>query len=368
MTALPHPKCSAEITVDWLNEALGEKDVTGGAAVTSFERELIGEGAGFVGEMTRFRLSYNRPGTGAPASLITKLPTADEPYRNIALLLNLYEREIRFYEEIADDIELRTPTRYYSAVDPASGSYVLVLEDLAPGRCGDQLASCSPEEARLAITEIAKLHAAWWNHPRLETLEWMPSTNDPSLQQLLATVYRQSWPAFVEKYQDDVPKVILDLGERFGADFFNLMEATRDRLPTIVHTDYRLDNMFFGLADGSPLAVIDWQLAHRSWGMFDVAYFLAGDLPPKVRRRNEMALLRAYHETLLRGGVTDYDWEKCLGDYRASALFLMIFLVTNQENLDIDAYDERAQTLWSEIIERFTTAILDLNAGEFLGP
>ena len=46
-------------------------------------------------------------------------------------------------------------------------------------------------------------------------------------------------------------------------------------------------------------------------------------------------------------------------------VFLMIFLVTNQENLDIRAYHERAQTLWSEVVERFTTAILDLNAGEF---
>jgi hypothetical protein len=366
VTALPHPSTSSEITTGWLNAALRESGVTGGAVVTSFERELIGEGAGFVGEMTRFRLSYDQPGARAPASLITKLPTADEPYRNIALLLNLYEREIRFYEEIADDIVLRTPACYYSAVDAPSGAYVLVLEDLAPGRCGDQLASCSLEEARLAITEVAKFHAAWWNHPRLGTLEWMPSTVDQSLQQLLATVYRQSWPAFVEKYRDQVPGEIIDLGERFGADILDLIAATGDRPPTIVHTDYRLDNMFFGLADGSPLAVIDWQLAHRSRGMFDVAYFLAGDFPPEVRRQHETALLREYHETLLAGGVSGYDWQTCLDDYRASALFLMIFLVTNQENLDIRVYDERAQTLWSEVVERFTTAILDLNAGDFL--
>lgn len=367
MTALPHPSSSSEITAEWLNEALGESGLTAGAVITSFEREPVGAGAGFVGEMTRFRLSYDRPEPCAPASLITKLPTDDEPYRNIALLLNLYEREIRFYEEIADDIELRTPARYYSAVDASSGSYVLVLEDLAPGRCGDQLASCSLDEARLAITEIAKFHAAWWDHPRLETLEWMPSTVDQDLQQLLATVYRQSWPAFVEKYCDQVPGEIIDLGERFGADFFDLIAATGERPTTIVHTDYRLDNMFFGLADGSPLAVIDWQLAHRSWGMFDVAYFLAGSFPPEVRRRHETALLREYLSALLAGGVTGYDWKSCLEDYRASALFLMIFLVTNQENLDIRAYDERAQTLWSEVIARFTTAILDLNAGEFLG-
>ena len=55
VTALSHPKSSAEITVEWLNEALGQAEVTRGATVTSLEREVIGEGAGFVGEMTRFR-------------------------------------------------------------------------------------------------------------------------------------------------------------------------------------------------------------------------------------------------------------------------------------------------------------------------
>jgi hypothetical protein len=35
--------------------------------------------------------------------------------------------------------------------------------------------------------------------------------------------------------------------------------------------------------------------------------------------------------------------------------------------LDFKAYGERAQTLMAEIVERYTTAILDLNAGEFLG-
>ncbi len=100
--------------------------------------------------------------------------------------------------------------------------------------------------------------------------------------------------------------------------------------------------------------------------MFDVAYFLAGNFAPHARRSREMGWLRTYHETLLRGGVTGYGWETCVEDYRASALFLMIFLVTNQEHVDYDTYNERAQTLMTAILERYTTAILDLNSAEFL--
>src|SRR3990172_3169871 len=165
MTTLPLPMTSAEITVDWLNQALGETGVTAGAPVRGFEREVIGQGAGFVGELSRLTLTYDSPDAAGPSSVIAKLPTSHEVVRTMSQLFGFYEREILFYEEIADKIELRTPRRYYSAMDPAAGRFVLLLEDLAPARCGDQLKSCSLEEARLALRELARFHAVWWNSP-----------------------------------------------------------------------------------------------------------------------------------------------------------------------------------------------------------
>lgn len=366
MTGLPLPANSAAITVEWLNEALGQTDITCGATISAFEREVIGEGAGFVGELTRIKLTYDRLVASAPASLVAKLPTADEAFRSLALLLRLYEREIHFYEEIASEVELRTPHRYFSAMDIPAGAYVLLLEDLAPARCGDQLASCSSDEATLALTEIAKFHAAWWNNARVEEFTWMPAIGDPTVGQLLEVTYQQSWPSFVERYGGQVPESILDIGERFGAKFGALIDELAERPETITHTDFRLDNMFFRLQDGSPFAVIDWQLVQRGGALLDVVYFLAGNFPPHIRRQHETTLLRAYHQTLLRHGVTGYDFDDCVNDYRAAALFLMIFLVTNQENLDINVYDERGQALMNTVRERYSTAILDLNAAEFL--
>ncbi len=360
------PASSADITVEWLNEALGSAGLTGGGAVRSLEREVIGAGAGFVGELTRLRLTYDRPDAPGPRTLISKLPTSDEAFHTLAVLLNLYEREILFYEQIADDVGLRVPKRYFSAMDAPAGRYVLLLEDLAPARCGDQLASCSLEEAKLVLTEIAKLHAAWWNSPRLKEFEWLPDPQDPAFVQLLNGAYQQSWPSFVGEYQHWVPAKIFEIGERFGASFDFMVERLGEDPQTIIHTDFRLDNMFFDLPDGSPLAVIDWQLAQKGGPMIDVLYFLAGDLHPDVRRRHQQELLRTYHEALLQAGATGYDFEALYNDYRAAALVLLIFLVTNRQNLDIDSYDDRARALLYQIIDRYCAAILDLNAAEFL--
>lgn len=49
---------------------------------------------------------------------------------------------------------------------------------------------------------------------------------------------------------------------------------------------------------------------------------------------------------------------------RSSAHY--IFLVTGRENVDMAAYAGRGQTLLDTMVERYTTAILDLRAADFL--
>ena len=147
------PKTSEEVTPEWLNEVLDDS-ITGGAQVSSIEKEIIGEGAGFLGELARLALTYDREAPAAPSSMVVKLPTQDESVRNLAQLINVYEREIRFYEQIADEMPMRTPRCYFSHADVAKGDYVLLLEDLAPGSvsdvCAMRIRSRSPP-ARVAV-------------------------------------------------------------------------------------------------------------------------------------------------------------------------------------------------------------------------
>lgn len=359
------PKTSEEITPEWLNNVL-DGSVTGGAQVSSIEKEIIGQGAGFLGELTRLTLTYDRETPSAPRAIIAKLPTQDEAVRNLAQLINVYEREVRFYEEIADETPIRTAKRYFSHADGAKGEYVLLLEDLAPGRVGDQIATCSIEQAKTALRALAGLHAAWWESPRLRDFSWMPGTDDPALIGLISMLYQQSWPVFVERYGEQVPSEILKIGERFGKSLPALAKEVNAKPLTITHADYRLDNMFFDLEDGSPFAVIDWQLTQRGNGLIDVTYFLAGNLTPEVRREHQDDLVRVYYDELVERGVEGYDYESCADDYRGAALFLFIFTVTNQENVNLGDYNERAQELMETMLDRYMTAILDLNAAEFL--
>lgn len=135
---------------------------------------------------------------------------------------------------------------------------------------------------------------------------------------------------------------------------------------TILHGDYRLDNLFFGTPQGdAPLAVIDWQILSAGRGPYDAAYFLCGSLSPADRRSHEMEILRSYHRTLEEYGVRGYSFEQCAWDYRHCALFCQYIPVTSVGGM-IDQTNERGVALFEAMVERYCTAADDLRVDELL--
>jgi len=358
------PAAPGEITAGWLTHALREGGVLNDGSVASFETAIIGEGAGLMGQLARISIRYDRPQAAAPGSLIAKFPAATPENREVANLFRYYEREIRFYEDIADEVELRTPRRYYSAMDTGTGDFVLLLEDMAPARVGDQLGGCSAEEADLAIQQVAKFHATWWQNPRLDELEWMPLTHDP-VHHSAEESYQKAWDTFVAEFGKKLTADQLRIAEQLGTNVINLLMMMGEPPRTIIHGDYRLDNMFFGTPEGGdPLAVIDWQISSRGRGIFDVAYFISGNLRLEERRARGMEILRNYHRTLVENGVRDYSWEQCLHDYRLCTLFVLVYTVISGGTLDLA--NERGRALVSNWVDRAVTAIDDLDCGALM--
>ncbi len=138
------------LTPEWLTRALRSSGTISRASVTSAEVRPLGEGRGFAGRLARVGLAYDVQEAGAPASLVAKFPTANSAVRATLTRLGLYERELRFYRELAPHAGVRTPLLYFGALDPAgtgAGDSVLLLEEVAPSQTGDNLAGCAPHEA-----------------------------------------------------------------------------------------------------------------------------------------------------------------------------------------------------------------------------
>ena len=149
------PTSIDEITPEWLTDALKSTDAIRDSTVKSFETTILGEGAGFIGQLARLTLSYDQPETGSPSALVAKAPALAPENRQLGDLFRFYERECRFYEDLATRVELRTPRCYYIGMDTQRGDFLLLLEDLAPAQVGDQLKGCSSAEVELALRDLA---------------------------------------------------------------------------------------------------------------------------------------------------------------------------------------------------------------------
>src|SRR5689334_14693089 len=125
------PLTTADATPELVTDALrlgGVIDTE--TRVTEVEHEPIGEGVGIVGQLARLQLRYEGVATGAPGTVILKLPSQFAENRAVADHFNFYEREGRFYQQLADKLPTRTPTCFWNHIDLDSKTFGLLLEDL----------------------------------------------------------------------------------------------------------------------------------------------------------------------------------------------------------------------------------------------
>ena len=134
----------------------------------------IAEGKGFLNQVFRLRLRYHDDPLELPRTIIVKLPSADPALRMLSDRLGQDRREVRFYQEVADNCPLQTPHSYYCGLDPDTGNTILLLEDVNAARQGDSVVGCSLPDARRSIVKLAEFQASWWDSLRLDRLEWMP--------------------------------------------------------------------------------------------------------------------------------------------------------------------------------------------------
>ena len=101
--------------------------------------------------------------------------------------------------------------------------------------------------------------------------------------------------------------------------------ADRDRF-SLMHGDYRLDNMLFD-PDRTRVTVVDWQTLGVGLPARDLAYF-TGDQPAARRRGRRPTSSWSPPTTteLLSYGITDYDRDTCWRDYRVGMLQVPLHL------------------------------------------
>lgn len=358
MSVVPHtaPALSAHsLSPAWVRSVLAAAGVHDADCLASVTALPLGREAGAFGDVIRLQLTYSSSSATAPRSLIVKLPSHLPLNRAQARSFDMYAREAHFYRDIAPALTLRVPACIWSTSDEQSGDAVLVLEDLGSLARAEQLEGVDPDRADLAVQRLAAVHAQWWDSDRLGELGWLQPLGRWSGDRLVDTC-RDRWGAFAHMYQDCVPAPTAELGKLLD-DLDDALTTLASAPTTLLHGDFRADNIFFDGSSGEPaVAVIDWQLCCRGRGASDVAYLLCQSVRVEDRRHHEMSILRSWHRALLRAGVSGYSFDDAGADYRRGAHLCLAYAVLGSA-LDRDgraAAEARAQ------VQRTVAAVLDL--------
>jgi len=355
--------CSVVLAVDELDPRrltalLSASEVTGGAAVLDVASQPVGNGQ--VASCVELVLTLE--GAEDPVAVVAKGPSEDPVSLATAAALGLYEREVRFYADVAPTVLIRTPACHHAAYDATTGRFLLLLESLTPAAAADQLEGLSVARAELALGELAGLHAPHWGTTSIGPpfARSADEADGPGVRELLPALF----DGFLERY-----------GDALGAPARAVVEWLRPRLPayyagpggptTVQHGDFRTDNLLFdGRRGAVPMATVDWQMVALGAGALDVAYLLTTSLDTEDRRRHEHALLGAYHDRLCSHGVTGYDAAALFEDYAFHAFQGVVMLVCAAMLVE---RTDRGDAMFLTMIERSASAVDDLDARARLG-
>lgn len=226
------------ITPAWLNARLKTD------TIESIRVERIGQNTGHTDDVYRVHLSHNNHAYAKvppqPTTVVVKVLDATTGHRTAFAPLN--KREVLFYKEIAPLLDLDSIPKCYSAdFDETLLRGNLVLEDAGRAIHNGELDTATPEQAKLAMTELGKLHGK-----SIITA----STSFEDLKRPLepqAAEMRRAFPAFAETWGQY-------LGDAGIKRYMSAVNAYEDKwllqrdgfLQGFVHGDYRIGNVIFG--------------------------------------------------------------------------------------------------------------------------
>jgi hypothetical protein len=388
------PKTMEEITTEWLTGALTKSGVLKNNSVRILNRKIMGEGMGYAGTLARLSIEYEHPDDTLPSTMIAKITTQVPKSKMLHEALWNYERENHVYEEILPHLPLRTPQCYYSDFDRGKGEkwmnkvyrryaslpqslvglyfiyagfrnlrmkrrYILLLEDINNLEQITHLEGCSFEEAKMVMKPLGIAHAGLWESPQLGKY-WLKDHSDfSSLVSFMSTRWQ---PVIKKTFPEKISQKMQTVFDWLKKNNKQLDAYAKTRPHTLIHTDYRLDNLFFDRKNNE-IVVFDWQSCSPGMGVFDSSFFLLNNCKIPLSKEQVEELITIYHQGLVEGGVTNYSLDECMSDYPFGLLLAMRLWLIIIGGIEVEK-DPNAIRLLGVLLDRMKPVIegIDLAA------
>lgn len=177
------------------------------------------------------------------------------------------------------------------------------------------------------LNALAKIHATFWNDPRLQDprlglcdaslfFEWLPKAraHTQTNMSVIPAWIRDGWNAM----KDLLAPEVYDQMYSFIENPQPLLNAINHYPFTLLHADFRKENLAH---NGTPV-FLDWQGATRSLMIIDLAWFIKhGDIQEAMNMEDSLRYYRERLETHLGQRFDEADWQRMVAlGYAVDAL------------------------------------------------
>ncbi len=271
---------------------------------------------------------------------------------------------------MAPHVPIRVPR--VPAAARRGARFVLLLENLRelPGARlfldRDMAAGTTPERARLCLSALAELHAAFHGLARDRRDALLPTALHPFLPARRRAVTRALNAAAIEPTRRAAPDLftpeLAALCRRVNERWDDVMAYWHREPLTLVRGDSHLANCFEHATPSGPrMGMLDFQAVHWLEGIRDVQYFLIHSPQPELLAVREDALVDHDLAELARFGVALVLDETC-EQYPA---FCFQTLMVGVVSLGLGGLTEREATVRT-VLRRGVAAVERLRPGDWL--
>lgn len=333
----------SEVTPTWLTDALTRNGYLKAGSVVSVEVTKTGEAGTAYHAYLMVYYSGNAIVTASHRLFIkyTKPHRSDTPW--LKRLPKMNRNEVAFYKAISDTTDLpviaydemqirddkgrgRLPVIpcYEAQFCEDTGRAHVLLADLSSTHMGwSDIKQPTPiEYLKSTVGCLARLHAAWWEHPQLgkDIGELPPTPTRDQSSDRRRRLHEVTEERFSAERYAVYEQIVLD--ETWSKLVDNLQP--RDRL-TLTHGDIIGNILYPRNLERDEAVFIDWQFSSVGHGTDDLAFFLILSMAPSHSHRVEPTLLTHYYDQLRWHGVSDYGWEEFREDYRRAVVRFLTF-------------------------------------------
>ena len=324
------PKQASDITLAWLETCLQRHRPALKAKLIDFQTRPTPK-QGMTSTVHILELTFaqnalaqqNTPPN--PNHLVAKF-SSSHPQAQEALAANRgFQREFDFYQHFGDQSGLSIPFCYWAHYDPLANQAGLLLEYIADTRT-TSVHDGHVQDIQAVLDQLAPFHARWWNQS--EKLAVLCQGQDSFIVDPILAKLELALTNIRQHYRAEISETLIALLEQWLQKAPRFIAYEQQQPQTLCHGDLHRDQILFPSAPEGTICLIDWQMASRDSGAYDLAYLLMTGLRPEQRKSCERSLIESYHAQLLANGVTDYPFQALWDSYRFSIARIAIYFLS----------------------------------------